>query len=90
MKNHENCSFWIYVDEDETKIESFDKLHELIEICYNNKLDYSKYAEGQIHLGDGECTALSDDDFISFYDLTSITDYHLARYEGGTLFDHQK
>jgi len=86
MKNNEDCSFWIYTDEDETNIESFDRLFELMEICSDNGLNWE---EQMIHLGEGECVKLSDEDFIGFYKLPFITDIHLKEFEMGILFKHQ-
>jgi len=87
MKNKVGCGFWIYTDTIKTKIEQFDTLSELKEICQDNGLDYK---EQKIRLGEGDCMILSDDDFIGFYNLPIITDYQLNLFEQGKLFEHQK
>jgi len=89
MKNKRSSAFWIYTDTGETKIEQFDTLKELKEICQDNGLDYQ---EQKIHLGEGTCAILNDLDFISFYEIQldhTITDYHIDLFEQGKLFEHQ-
>jgi len=89
MKNKESCAFWIYTNTSQTKIEQFDTLSELKEICQDNGLDYQ---EQTIELGDGTCEILNDLDFISFYEIQlerDITDYQLNLFEKGELFEHQ-